>query len=220
MAPESVHEPLTTPVIDHESTVQEMQNAWQDWFSRRNIAPSEEIGENLLETPEVIDARNDTPEENMPDEDHTQEVHIVKMGSEPIVEEEIEDEEVQSVPIHREFTAKVENPYLIPSTPVLQRNFAVKEMPPYVPQRAPEMPVYVPPQPCMPKEGRVLRERRVQRRRKPSVALQALFLSVAAISIAIAFIGSGQIDSFLSQNGLQYGPINFFGGENIVNNTQ
>jgi hypothetical protein len=75
-------------------------------------------------------------------------------------------------------------------------------------------PVYASPQP----EGRILRERRVNKKKKPSVALQALLISIAGIAIVIALIGSGQFDAFLSQNKLQYAPINFLGGENVVNN--
>ena len=75
-------------------------------------------------------------------------------------------------------------------------------------------PVYAPTR----SEGRILRERRVKKKKKPSVALQALFISIAGVAIAIAIIGSGEVGTFLNENRLQYGPINFIGGEAVVNN--
>jgi hypothetical protein len=209
MAHELAREAVVEPVLDHSNTVQEMQSAWQDWFSARNITSPQQLEENLLENPE----------------DSADAVHIVKMDREIEPEPVAEEEEVEVVPIHRSFAAQTHD---IPTFPTQPIRTAVREQPPYVPAYVPEyqpQPQAYPVQRTSPEplygsrqpEGRILRERRVIKKKKPSMALQALFLCIAAVSIAIALIGTGEMDTFINQNRLQYAPINFFGGEAILN---
>ena len=208
-------EPLETATA-HSETVLEMQNAWQDWFSSKNITkPTEEV---LLESPEIIEEREESTTEavqihEIPEDEPAEVVHLTKVAppmprdiareleyrpenAETYVPAETQEE---IVPIHRSFA--------VPPRPVQTQ--------PYIhqPRYTPQEPVYASSHP----EGRILHERRVPKKKKPSVALQALFITVAGIAIAVALIGSGKIDSFLQQNRIQYAPINFLGGETVVN---
>ena len=119
------------------------------------------------------------------------------------------EEDEETVPLHRSYAVPVTAP-AVASAP------RAVHQPTYTPSTTSREPLYASPRP----EGRILRERRVPKKKKPSVALQALFLTIAGIAIAVALIGSGHADTFLSQNRIQYAPINFIGGETIVNKSK
>ncbi|MDR3546805.1 MAG: hypothetical protein P4M11_00780 [Candidatus Pacebacteria bacterium] len=192
--------------------VQEMQNAWQDWFSHKNIAPVQ--GEEVileLQTGE-IEAEN----ERLEAERIAYEAISVNEMNREAKEEEVDDEEEEVVPIHRSY--RVDMPAYVPPAPV------TRPAEPPQPRYAPQEPIRaVAPRPfaasmqtSQAPQARILRERRVVKRRKPSVVLQALFLTLAGIAIAVAVIGSGEVDALLSQSRFQIAPIKFLGGENVI----
>ena len=214
---------------ERSDTVQEMQNAWEDWFSitRKNDQIPTTLEEDLFESSEIIEDREESISETVaePEEAEAEEivtlhpletVHLVKIVQEPVAEvvdepeykaqnvftDVSQDNEEEIVPLHRSYIARGLPTPAVLSSPTIHQ-----------PRYTPQEPTYGSPRP----EGRILHESRVQKKKKASVALQALFLTIAGIAIAIALIGSGKADTFLQQNRIQYGPINFLGGETVVN---
>lgn len=200
-------ERLPEAPVDHSKTIEDMQNAWQDWFRERNMTS---LDEDLLESPQVVEEREEKREEvqtqmhEVVRREPEETVHVVRMVQEPVPEvakEPVKQEQEEIVPIHRS--------YYVP-TPVVEPVPVART---YEPIYTPQEPVYAPTR----SQARIINERRVTKKKKPSVALQAFFLSLAGIAIAAAVIGTGHISGLLGQGSSQYAPINFLGGVDVVN---
>ena len=189
--------PVATPVSSQ--VVKDMQSAWHDWFTKTDeLAVSEEI---LLENPES----EEESEENVPitRQEIIEKPALNELGSEttPItlekVAEAIEkrahvDPEDESVTINRSFVS----PIYTKAPPV--QSFAQAT------------------QPVLAAQGRIVRERRVIRKRKPSRVIQTLLLLIGVLAVATAVIGSGKLDPFLSTHNVNIKAIEFLGGESTV----
>jgi hypothetical protein len=186
--------------IAESTVVKEMQNAWQDWFIKKNEEKAaEEPLPEAIETPEPISEGLSEPDA----------VHITRVPEELTEETPVEtaagsshgvtfEEDEEVVPLHRTY---------MPPVTVVPPSYRQA----YAPQDSLAPKIYAP-------EGRIIRERRVSHKKKPSLILTVLFLSIAAISIVVAGIGSGVFDEFLNTEHSTYAPIQYINGENDVIN--
>ena len=177
--PASEEKSVEIPAVNTEinsKVVKEMQNAWHDWFARTNeLGVSNEIL--LEETPEMpLEDAEEAPEARTDVFDaETTPITLEKVTE--VIENKIETEEnveepeeEEIVPIHRTYR---------PTTT-------------YQPQVGRSAPMYEPEE-----QGRIVRERRIIRKRKPSALLQAFLLIIAGVSIVVTVIGSGFADPVL-----------------------
>jgi hypothetical protein len=197
-------EEVTTPSTT--SAIKEMQSAWHDWFVRTNELEVSE--ETLLEGTKIneLSKTSEEKEETVP---------IHRMNSTESLAATLENtpEDLKSapeaslesfgveeqVPLHRAPEAPVER--INTTSSVYSRSELRKEV------FAPVKNEY---------EGRIIRERRVVRRKKPNSFLQTVFVLIAAFAVIITAIDSGKLDNFLSQAHLNFAPIQYLGGESTV----
>jgi hypothetical protein len=195
------------PSLDHSTTIQEMQDAWQDWFTNKTPSPNTPSEEPIQERREPHPLETVHLTRVIEKEEVPQEPVYATQNSYSAPAQSVEE---YAVPIHRSFSRPIDEIVPVQRTAEPQTQYDQSS---YVQPTLSYEPVYGAPR----AEGRILRERRVIKKKKPSVALQALFLVLAAAAIGVALIGTGKIDGFLTQNRIQYAPINYLGGENIVN---
>lgn len=168
-------------ISDTEKSISDMQTAWKEWFKQKK----EPIQEPLLESPEVIDAREVEPASQDPEiashsDEDSEEVAIplnrletLQEPSEDLVyeeneeEEAYEDEQEQNIPIQR-----------ISTHPV----------------RAPKEYIPVPAAPLYPATTYRVGKQRV------SLVAMATLIATAGIVIAIAVVGTGHLGKYTSQN--------------------
>jgi hypothetical protein len=208
--------------INESAVVQEMQNAWQDWFSKKSH--ERELDEDLLESPEVMDSRDDeiTSEDlaRMGENEQNEETIAIH----PLEEEEVEPVEEDVVSIDRADDLPVSRSTENYLNNHVKTSFEEEEI-------VPVHRTYVPPVTVTPPsyrensydynqayapEGRIIRERRSRRKRKPSGALRAFFIAIMVISLAIATIGSGKVLPFFGNPASNYGPVRYLEGQSAI----
>lgn len=168
-----VPEEVTKPAPE---TIADMQTAWKEWFTARS--------ENLVESPEVIDAREDQ----------------VANENEKVDTDFVEFEAVPVEPVTHD---------PIPETPEIEEEIAITRS--YV---RPAEPM----RPQVREAGRtIIRPAKARRKKRSSyLALKALMFSVALLSLAIALVGSGLIDSQIRNSGIGYDIVRFLGGASLI----
>ena len=199
--PAAFEKPVATPVSSQ--VVKEMQSAWHDWFAKTNeLEVSREI---LLEDPSFQETEaNDSPEEkttlhkapiessqetvNVESEAEVTPITLEKVAEAIERRSHVVDLGEETVPIHRTFAAQS----------VIQPQTRLNN-----PDNRPDL------QP----QGRILRERRVTRRKKPSKLIQGLFVVIALLVISISVIGTGVLDTYIAKYNLDFRPVKFLGGE-------
>lgn len=174
-----------------EETLTDMQAAWREWFEQKqNVLETPEI-----ESPEVIDARNEAYEE----------AHEVEEASEEAIEES-EAEEV--VAIHH-IPAAPEPVYS--SSPAPRMDIS-REASPVRQEMAPQS-----------DHGRVISERIVTKKRKrtrtkrtagrSNAPIVAMLIGISFVAIAVAVIGTGYASRYLKTLPAENNPvINFLVG--------
>ncbi len=186
-AKESV--PLSSKVVN------DMQEAWQDWFIRTNEfkVSKETLLEENYEDSEPILHQKPQNTEILPEETPVTPIKLEKI-IEPEPEPRLEiDTESEQVPIRRTVTAPM---------PIRSRQY---------PSRA-EITQYE-----EAKEGRVLREHKILAKKKTNHAAQALLILIALVAIAVAFIGSGKAEQYLGSALTSFKPVQFLVGQSSIN---
>jgi hypothetical protein len=200
--------------------IAEMQSAWQDWFAIKNQDASDQIpaalSEELLESPAVIDSRNENELDSR--------ANVVRTAYENYGEEEIEPVRLytarESASTRKEPTTLEIGDEHVPlhrTTPpashvgIQNKRNLIHSAP--LPKYAPSIRM----QKSTLHEARIIRERRVVAKKPASYALRALFVVLALISVAIAVDGTGHFDSYLSNINSRFTVIGYLGGESIVN---
>ncbi len=216
----------TAPALDTESAevksdvVQEMQSAWQDWFSRTNeLKVSEEI---LLENePVALELPSEAPLITEDDDESSFDKVTTPIAIERVLEPEESEPEVseleESVPVIASYTEDHdEYAERVPIKRSYRREVTAQNT---------QDSSFVAP------EGRIVRERKVSPSKKrktmvqvsktsggngSSLVLRVVLVILALAAIGIAAIGSGKLDSFLAQAHLNYSPINYLVGQSSV----
>ncbi len=196
----SYEKPEVEPVDS--KVVKEMQSAWHDWFAKTNeLSVSEEI---LLESPSTMVPEASNMADNSSFDHETTPITLEKVTElieqkegiqNEIVEAEESSEEV--VPIKRSFAVAVQQH---PQTFSNRIGGASREIP---------SKVYQP----IPSEGRVIRERRVIKKKRPSAAVRTFLIVFGAVVIGITIVGSGFADSFFQKHGINNALVQHLGGE-------
>jgi hypothetical protein len=202
LPPAPTQAPVFMPSSSASPIVQEMQSAWHDWFSRTNELHVSE--ETLLESEEMIEEREKEPEikpsEHFADED------VVPISIESFIDTPVEVKKAsesfnpeEAVLIHRTYAA----------APVVStRKAEIEVKKPTDQQRHPSKEAV---------NGRIVRERVIRKRGKPSIALQALLLSVTVLVIVVAVLGSGQFDTFIGARLGDFQPLHYLAGQSSFN---
>jgi hypothetical protein len=129
------------------------------------------------------------------------------------VNEVIEDEYEEKIPLKRSYTSTQ-------STQSIQREKVSATVPvrsAMSPKRAVSSYAGVKDVPTSAEAtGRIIRERKVVAKGKPSLALQALLLSIAGLAVVVALIGTGKLDSLFNREHINYAPINYLVGQSSV----
>ena len=164
------------------ASIEDMQSAWKEWFASRK-----EPQEALLETPEIVDAR---------------EAQYEPVEPVSIAEEEVQEQrEVETLPAY--------DP--VPSTPETEEPVAIHRA-----QEAYVAPVPVAIVRETRTEV-TRPQKRARRRQKGSyLAVRALLISVTVLAIAVAAVGAGFADAFATRNGIEYAPLRFLGGTSLL----
>ena len=63
------------------------------------------------------------------------------------------------------------------------------------------------------------RKKRVTQGGSSNLALKAMLLSIAGLSIAVALVGTGYADQYASRNEIQFSAIRFLGGAGLLEKT-
>lgn len=170
-------------ISDAEKSLSDMQAAWKEWFEQKD--------EPLLESPEVIDAREEEHEAQQVaeevqnaryEEDDSEEVAIplnrLEAREEAIQEdiERVERKDEESIPIQR-----------IPA-PTIEHN---RE----------EFPVMTP-----------MRSKATPRKQRASLVAVALLIAVGGFTVAVALVGTGYAAQYAPNNPI----IQFLAGTSIV----
>ncbi len=187
------------PEIDNSTIINEMQSAWQDWFKRNDS--QKVLQETLLETPEVVEAREEeVMYANEVEEEGIDAVNLIR------TEQETEEEEVP-VSINRS--------YIAPEAPIEADTSAYTAVQPVagVPEWG--------------SQREYVRPSRQYRRAKAAtqantnfgivkMSLQIFFVLIMLVVIGITVIGSGYIDTLFRRDSSKYYPIQYLGGERVI----
>lgn len=162
--------PATPPevLVQPTETIADMQSAWKEWFSTRDVQPVEESTEPAVQVSisETKPAEIDSPE----------------LRPEKLLEE------YDPVP----FTAIKEEPVAV------QRHQEVRR--PVAPQQ---------PQ-------NVIRKRVRRKKGKTYLAMKALFAAVIILSVVVALIGTGLVDTSLGKKDPGFNVIRLIGGAELI----
>ncbi|MDB4992196.1 MAG: hypothetical protein JWL75_441 [Parcubacteria group bacterium] len=227
-----------------EETLTDMQSAWKEWFDRKQqVLSTPEI-----ESPEVIDARNEqydaehedvleeqddevTLEDELPEENADEEVeiplHRIEEAGESAPEVHTEAEtSSQPIRIHT-----IEAP--VPAYPSYYAAPEVRtQMEQYVPQSAVREPVtpYAAAQApeaviiserVIPKAGKGKKKNRVRKGNKGNATnapMIALFVGISIVTIAITVIGSGIADRYVQTFSSHNPVVDFLTGTREIKN--
>lgn len=184
---------LTT---DSSEAVVLMQDAWKEWFAAREQAGQYQTAPEVpVQQPEVQEMEvEETPIEEVRASDIPSIYNVSEVSH-------IEEDEGSAVPITR-----VEEEYVEPYVPPVPVHIARPNVSAYSESRNVGTVVdlshayeerYEPQEPIQ-----RLRRGRVQRKRKGTLTIQALLLSIAGLTIVLAVIGSGALDSLPSTKGI------------------
>ncbi|MEO6536948.1 MAG: hypothetical protein ABIT47_04600 [Candidatus Paceibacterota bacterium] len=225
--PEPAYEPVTvaqTIPEDTHATLTDMQSAWREWFDRKQ--------EVRIESPEVIDARNevyeapeeafassnveaDLPELLLPSAYEEDELLLAAPDAEETTAEAPNEDEF-SIPIHK-MQEKEETQYFVP----IQRIAPIER-----PVETSRVQTYTASEPTIAaireekvvtrksKRGRVVKQTKVGKRSvRTNAPVIAAFVAVAMISIAIAAVGTGYAERYLSGHVVNNPVVNFLVGD-------
>lgn len=218
-----------------EESLTDMQTAWREWFEQKQkVLETPEI-----ESPEVIDARNEAPEANEePTEmEEEQEVNIVRSNTTQISDEDIPLHRIAEAPEDEEIVAihHIAPPPVPTYRPVVgaHMDIAPEPVPVYVPHSAyAELAAdYSREEIAQEHQGRIVEERvipakkaksgRTRKERRPrrtNAPIIAVLVAVSIISLAIAAIGTGYANRYLKTLPAKNNPvINFLIGTRQFN---
>jgi hypothetical protein len=196
-----------------DAIVEEMQSAWKDWFTTKPIRSLPE--EILLESPEIMDARNgDDPE--TPADTESEEVQVsinrplpvsTSFSSGSAFQRELASKNSFDIPVAA--TA----PRLVSSTP-LEQEIASEEQIPLTRTHTSGMPenssigrrmgehalnsnsgVEMP-------SGRIIKERLVTARRGKSTAWRVILILISLAAAGVAYVGSGYAENSVTRDAL------------------
>lgn len=177
------------PEVKVETTVEDMQSAWREWFASRNR-------EKLIESPEVIDAR---AEEDAADDAEDLSDEIIGQGQDEVDQSE-EEEEVHINRVVAPQNRAVYDP--IPSTPEIEEPVRIQRR---------ESVAY-----AAPRQAQAPQKVSTKKRGKNYLAVRALLLSLALIAVAVAVIGTGNADTLLGDDARTYEPVKYLGGTRTI----
>jgi len=195
---------------EEDTTLTDMQTAWREWFDKKRQEELE-APEALLEieSPEVIDVREEEYRQNSPQ--NTPEANKIP---EPV---QIEENEVV-VPLHHLQEESI------------GRQIVEEDEAPVAIQRMPAAPLYaeIPakaPQALYESEARIIREQVIRKgsnsgrraRGRSNAPIIALLIAVSLISIAIAVIGSGLADRYITTFAGENRITQYLVGERVLN---
>lgn len=225
----TAEEPQTIPEIHNSvasegaaqanETLTDMQEAWKEWFDQKK--KTLEVPE--LESPEVMDERNEEVELNSEPEDE-------ELYQEIIETEEIEEEEVV-VPINQAaesfYSPKIDTEEEFPHEDVAE-TIHIRQIPSVeIPQsvaRYPEQIRYNVPQQVVeqPQEARIVSERIVtsnkgnisypHQRSRSNAPIIAALIGISVLIVGITVIGTGLADMYVKSLGHNNPIINFIVG--------
>lgn len=181
--------------VDDSTLISEMQSAWQDWFKRNDS--QKVLEETLLETPEVIDARDEAIQEKESVEGS------VEVEEPAQIEEELEEEAVP-VSINRSYVAPepLKEDYVPVSTPAQASGWGSQDS-------------YIQPtrhyRRAKPATKAVATDRGIVK-----MALQIFFVLIVVSVVAITVIGSGYADTLFKRDYSKYSPLQYLGGERVI----
>jgi len=192
--PERIELPTASP-----ETVEDMQSAWREWFATRENARQEE--DPSIEESEEIDEAVDEDYEDVSSQE--EEIEIRRIETEELEDEQMDDpvpltpEMEEEVPIQRNYRAEVAE--LHHSDASVRTQVA----------QDPVAPV-----------ASAIRwsEPRTRRSKKGrgSVASTVALICLSIFAIAIALIGTGAADAYISEPGIEYSMIRFLAGASIL----
>ncbi|CAN5773855.1 hypothetical protein BH11PAT2_BH11PAT2_10410 [soil metagenome] len=197
------------PSEETHATLTDMQSAWREWFDKKQ--------EPRIESPEVIDTRNDV---------FAAEDNEVAQEPELLLPEGYEsDEQEFSIPIHKMQTERERNISLdhdVADEETEESDYVVPIQRIQSQVAAVGAPVYRAPEPTAAPEGVIRNERIIKRKparskvgktnARSSAPLIALLVAVSMISLAIAAIGTGYAERYLSGQVVNNPVVNFFVG--------
>lgn len=182
-------------------TLTDMQSAWKEWFAQKQ--------DHLIESPEIIDAREEEHEEEAAEEEMPEEETVTE-APEPVsilplhVEEE---EEIVEEPEEGELEPE--------SEPVLIHHVAPVAAPmPRVQYYQEEQEEYIPTK----KERKQARAQKARANRKGyigPIVVRAFLFAIIGITIAITVISSGFADRYVHPGTPSQPIFNFLGGTSI-----
>jgi len=187
--------------VSSSETLTDMQMAWKAWFAQRQ--------DSLIESPEVIDAREEAHEQMLQEE-----LEVAEPEAESMVEKEralygADEEALESVPIHH-----VQEP--LPAERVRIEAFEAVAMAP----RRPQPPIYLAEESeVLPsKQDRKLARLQARKARstrvggKGTLIIQAVLFAVILSALVLTAIGTGYAAPFLSGNSITRPALDFLGG--------
>ena len=179
-----------TPEDTH-ATLTDMQLAWREWFDRKQEA--------RIESPEIIEARIEAPEV-------AEEVDEETLAEDPGEE----SEEEFSIPIHKMQSEEAVPINLIDSIESVAEPAFI-----YPDEVAEEMPKeIVRTKPVTKRGSRIMkRDRATKERARSNVLIMAFLFAIAMISIAVATVGTGYAEKYLSGHGVHNPIVNFLVGD-------
>jgi hypothetical protein len=193
------------------SVVQDMQSAWQDWFTRTDeLKVSKEV---LLEEsyaeepPELLEERY---EEANPQDESTFEPGTTAITIDKVLPNTMEAEKEETVPIKRSYSV----PVLVPMSPIAVNPVNTES---FIPGGTVSSVNTINKVNFHP-QGRVIRERRITvTKNKPSKILQILLVLIGLAAVITAIIGSGFLDTYVSKYNVNFKVYSYLAGESLIN---
>lgn len=206
LIPSLSERPVQAPVevvepVEVRSTLTDMQAAWKEWFTEKQIAPEvleEEVMEEELEAALEVIEEETVPEPAFVQEEVVEEEEPVALNR---ISEPEEEEDVEEIPLHRSYESRETGEVVPVQSDVIDLSPHIAVSPVHFVPQAKPMPVV----------------------RRSNMALSAVFLTIAAFSVLIALIGSGYAEEFLPKRDIkiigQEQLFNFFGGASEYENS-
>jgi hypothetical protein len=202
--PKAAYEELLPPA---QETLTDMQAAWREWFERKQ----QDLATPEIESPEVIDARNDAYVEEEDDEyeDDDEEIEVEAEEDEP------EEEEI-AVPLHR-----IDPPEEVVAVEPDEQPVPIRPIQPHVVHHEAPISSQMPLEGHMSAipEARVLHERVIprnvgkKRSRSSNAPIIALLTGLSVLAISIALVGTGLVDKYVQAYPTENPVIDFLVGK-------
>lgn len=189
-------------ISDTEKSISDMQTAWKEWFEKKH--------EPLLESPEVIETREEEHEAQEYEPHTHEEPEITSYSS--------LEEEVVSLPLNRLEMFERPAQEVVSGSAVKQseegNEDSAKRIPIHI-QRIPTHPLHVAHDREVISHNERPRQAYVREQQRVSIIATATLIAIGGLAIATALIGSGYMSEYAAQNP----AIKFLGGESTVEKT-